>query len=91
MQGAAAILGPQNRTQGRCDVPLILTRLTIASLVYIAKNGGQVNMLVVDGSSQVLTTHHIVTILGISWGTFITSWIANAVYYQVREMSSNEC
>ena len=64
-----------------------LTRLTIVSLAYMAKNGGQVNMLVVDGSSQLLTTRHVVTILGISWGTFITSWITNAVYYKVRIMN----
>ena len=64
------------------------TRLTIVSLAYMAKNGGQVNMLVVDGGSQLLTTRHIVTILGISWGTFIISWITNAVYYKVRNMDS---
>ena len=63
----------------------IITRLTIVSLAYMAKNGGQVNMFVVDGSSQLLTTRHVGTILGISWGTFIISWITNAVYYKVRE------
>ena len=54
----------------------------------MAKNGGQVNMLVVDGGSQLLTTRHVGTILGISWGTFIISWITNAVYYKVRNMNS---
>ena len=59
--------------------------LTIVSLAYMAKNGGSVNMIIVNGSSQLLTTHHINTILGISWGTFITSWITNGIYYKVRK------
>ena len=68
-------------------ITCIITRLTVVSLAYMTKNGGQVNMLVVGGSSQVLTTRHVVTILGISWGTFITSWITNAVYYKARKMN----
>ena len=64
-------------------ITCIVTRLTVVSLAYMTKNGGQVNMLVVNGSSQLLTTRHVVTILGISWGAFIISWITNAVYYKV--------
>ena len=61
----------------------ILSRLTIVSLAVMGNHGGAVTMVVIGGTNRQLTSRHVATILGMSWGAFILSWLANGVYYQV--------
>ena len=49
----------------------------------MGNHGGEVTMVVIGGTNRQLTSRHVATILGISWGAFILSWLANGVYYQV--------
>ena len=49
----------------------------------MGNHGGEVTMVVIGGTNRQLTSRHVATILGMSWGAFILSWLANGVYYQV--------
>ena len=55
----------------------------MASLLVMESRGGEVTMVVIGGTNRQLTSRHVASILGISWGTFILSWLANLLYYKV--------
>ena len=58
----------------------------MVSLIYMGKNGGQITLTDVDGTSHQLSTEHVTNILGISWGAFFLSWILNGIYYKVLDI-----